>query len=53
MSYQVLARKWRPRNFEQVIGQRHIIRALENALKLVLTGKRKAARRRPFSFSAD
>ena len=34
MSYQVLARKWRPRNFEQVIGQRHIIRALENALKL-------------------
>lgn len=34
MSYQVLARKWRPRNFEQVIGQRHVIRALENALKM-------------------
>ncbi len=34
MSYQVLARKWRPRNFEQVIGQQHVIRALQNALKL-------------------
>ncbi|NIR32654.1 MAG: DNA polymerase III subunit gamma/tau [Gammaproteobacteria bacterium] len=32
MSYQVLARKWRPREFEQVIGQSHIVRALRNAL---------------------
>ncbi len=33
MSYQVLARKWRPRTFEQVIGQEHVVRALSNALE--------------------
>ena len=32
MSYQVLARKWRPRNFSEVIGQGHVLRALINAL---------------------
>lgn len=32
MSYQVLARKWRPRDFSQVIGQGHVVRALTNAL---------------------
>ncbi|GMQ77071.1 MAG: hypothetical protein BMS9Abin01_2381 [Gammaproteobacteria bacterium] len=32
MSYQVLARKWRPRNFRQVVGQTHVVRALTNAL---------------------
>ncbi len=32
MSYQVLARKWRPRNFDQVVGQGHVLRALVNAL---------------------
>ncbi len=32
MSYQVLARKWRPRNFEQMVGQDHVLRALSNAL---------------------
>lgn len=32
MSYQVLARKWRPKNFEEVVGQEHIIRAIKNAL---------------------
>ena len=32
MSYQVLARKWRPRNFEQMVGQEHVLRALTNAL---------------------
>ncbi|HKH21903.1 MAG TPA: AAA family ATPase, partial [Gammaproteobacteria bacterium] len=32
MSYQVLARKWRPRNFEEMIGQAHVLRALINAL---------------------
>ena len=32
MSYQVLARKWRPRNFEQMVGQQHVVRALVNAL---------------------
>ena len=32
MSYQVLARKWRPRGFGEVIGQSHVLRALTNAL---------------------
>ncbi|MDR1057242.1 MAG: DNA polymerase III subunit gamma/tau [Coxiellaceae bacterium] len=32
MSYQVLARKWRPKNFSEVIGQKHVTRALKNAL---------------------
>ena len=32
VSYQVLARKWRPRNFEQLVGQAHVARALVNAL---------------------
>ena len=32
MSYQVLARKWRPQNFEQLVGQEHVQRALINAL---------------------
>jgi DNA polymerase-3 subunit gamma/tau len=33
MSYQVLARKWRPKTFEQVVGQEHVVRALTNALE--------------------
>ncbi len=32
MSYQVLARKWRPRNFEEIVGQEHVLRALIHAL---------------------
>lgn len=32
MSYQVLARKWRPRNFSEMVGQEHVLRALINAL---------------------
>lgn len=32
MSYHVLARKWRPRNFQQMVGQEHILRMLTNAL---------------------
>lgn len=32
MSYLALARKWRPNKFEQVVGQRHVLTALENAL---------------------
>lgn len=32
MSYQVLARKWRPRNFQEMVGQAHVLRALINAL---------------------
>ena len=32
MSYLVLARKWRPQNFEEVIGQAHITKTLMNAI---------------------
>ncbi|WP_213877659.1 DNA polymerase III subunit gamma/tau [Pseudomonas sp. dw_358] len=32
MSYQVLARKWRPRSFREMIGQTHVLKALINAL---------------------
>ena len=32
MSYQVLARKWRPRRFADLVGQGHVVRALTNAL---------------------
>jgi len=32
MSYQVLARKWRPKSFDTLIGQDHVVRALTNAL---------------------
>lgn len=32
MTYQVLARKWRPRDFSQMVGQSHVLRALVNAL---------------------
>ena len=33
MSYQVLARKWRPQNFKQMVGQEHVLRALIHALE--------------------
>jgi len=33
MSYVVLARKYRPRNFAQMVGQEHVVRALTNALE--------------------
>ncbi len=33
-NYQVLARKYRPRNFKEVVGQEHILKALENSLEL-------------------
>jgi hypothetical protein len=32
MSYQVLARKWRPRLFREMVGQTHVLQALINAL---------------------
>ena len=32
MSYQVLARKWRPQLFSQLVGQEHVVTALSNAL---------------------
>jgi DNA polymerase-3 subunit gamma/tau len=47
MSYQVLARKWRPKTFDEVVGQDHVIRSLKNAVKnktvaqaILLTGTR-------------
>jgi len=32
MSYQVLARKWRPHDFESMVGQEHVVAALRHAL---------------------
>ncbi|MCC6640463.1 MAG: DNA polymerase III subunit gamma/tau [Deltaproteobacteria bacterium] len=47
MSYQVLARKWRPQSFDEVAGQSHVTTALRNAIRtgrvphaLLLTGPR-------------
>ncbi len=47
MSYQVFARKWRPQNFTELVGQNHISQTLSNALKnsrlphaLLFTGPR-------------
>ena len=33
MAYQVLARKWRPHNFSQLVGQAHVVTSLSNALQ--------------------
>ncbi len=33
MSYQVLARKWRPKSFEELMGQEHVVTVLVNALE--------------------
>lgn len=33
-SYLVLARKWRPSRFDQVVGQQHIVRSLQNAITM-------------------
>ena len=47
LSYQVIARRWRPQNFEEVTGQRHVTTPLRNAVRsgrvphaLLLTGPR-------------
>ena len=49
MSYQVLARKWRPKAFSELVGQEHVVTALTNALTrgrlhhaYLLTGTRRA-----------
>ncbi|MBI4484250.1 MAG: DNA polymerase III subunit gamma/tau [Acidobacteria bacterium] len=34
MSYQVLARKWRPQQFEEVVGQEPVTRTLQNAIRM-------------------
>ena len=33
MSYLVLARKYRPKTFDQLVGQSHVVQALTNALR--------------------
>jgi DNA polymerase-3 subunit gamma/tau len=33
MSYLVLARKWRPKRFAELVGQEHVVKALTNALE--------------------
>src|SRR5437870_8252903 len=33
MSYQVIARKWRPQTFAQIVGQQHVTRTLQNAIQ--------------------
>ena len=33
MAYEVLARKWRPKGFEDVVGQEHVTRTLKNAIE--------------------
>jgi len=33
MAYEVLARKWRPKGFDDVVGQEHVTRTLKNAIK--------------------
>jgi len=33
MAYEVLARKWRPKQFEDVVGQEHVTRTLKNAIE--------------------
>ena len=38
MSYQVLARKWRPHDFSSMVGQVHVVRALANALDAMPAG---------------
>src|SRR5690242_14264454 len=47
MSYQVIARKWRPQSFEELVGQKHVTQTLLNGLRggrlahaLLLTGPR-------------
>ena len=34
MSYLVLARKYRPASFEDIVGQEHVVRTLRNAIEL-------------------
>ena len=33
MSYEVLARKYRPKSFKEVIGQKHVVQALINSIE--------------------
>ena len=38
MSYEVIAQKWRPQSFHQVIGQEHVIKTLQNQIRLNRVG---------------
>ena len=38
-NYTVLARKWRPQNFEDVVGQQHVTTTLQNAIKMGRVGQ--------------
>jgi DNA polymerase-3 subunit gamma/tau len=40
MSYVVLARKYRPRNFCEMVGQEHVVQALTNALRFAAPAPR-------------
>ena len=31
-AYQVIARRWRPKQFDEIVGQEHIVRTLKNAI---------------------
>jgi len=60
MSYVVLARKWRPKRFTEMVGQEHVLRALTNALDnnkvhhaFLFTGTRASARLRWRAFSRN
>ena len=33
MSYKVIARRWRPRSFEDVVGQAHVVTTLKNSIR--------------------
>jgi len=33
MAYKVFALKWRPKNFEEIIGQKHVVETLKNAIQ--------------------
>ena len=57
MSYKVLARKWRPDHFDEVVGQGHVAQTLVNAIDqdrvahaYLFCGARGSARRRPPGF---
>ena len=47
MTYQVLARKWRPRAFDQLVGQPHVVTALVNALDIEAPAPRLPLHRHP------
>jgi len=37
--YEILARKYRPKSFEEVVGQKHVVQTLSNALRLGKIGQ--------------